>query len=159
MTISQTRNVALSLALSRAIPRSVSICCRGPALPLVSRCHPHVRDMAEQVGLALLFGPEPPCHRLRCRVFEVDAMDDAIELEGRERPIDRRPRGFDRVTLAAKIIGDIPADFEARPPRRKPRPDPACEFSACPFLDHKHADAMQHPVPGHGGRVPPPDQL
>ena len=37
--------------------------------------------MAEQVGLALFFGPEPSGHGLRRRVFVVDAVDDLIELK------------------------------------------------------------------------------
>src|SRR5712664_1578325 len=115
--------------------------------------------MAEQVGLALFFGPEPSGHGLRRRVFVVDAVDDLIKLEGRESPVDRRPRRFDSIALAAEIAGNTPADFKARPARRKPRPDPSSESSACFFLDHEHAHAMQRPMPGHDGRVPPPDQL
>ena len=57
--------------------------------------------MAEQVGLALFFSAEAPGHGLRRRVFVVDAVDDVIELEGREHPIDRRTRRFDSIALAA----------------------------------------------------------
>src|SRR6266481_521565 len=115
--------------------------------------------MAEQVGLALFFGPEAPGYGLRRRVFLVDAVDDVIELEGREGPIDRRTRGFDGIALAAEIAGNAPADFKARPARRKPRAHPANESSAGFFLDHEHARAMQRPVPGDDGCVPPADQL
>jgi hypothetical protein len=59
--------------------------------------------MAEQVEFAPLFGPDPPCHRLRRGVFAVDAMDDLVEFKGRERPVDRRPRRLNRVALAAKF--------------------------------------------------------
>src|SRR5258706_4903302 len=99
--------------------------------------------MAEQVGLALFFGPEPPCHGLRRRVFVVDTVDDPIEIEGRERPIDRRPGRLDCIALAAKFAGDSPADFKAWPTRRKPRSDPSDEFSAGFFLDHEHAGTVQ----------------
>jgi hypothetical protein len=33
-------------------------------LPFVPLCHPHIRDMTEQVDLGSLFGPEPPRHGL-----------------------------------------------------------------------------------------------
>ena len=62
--------------------------------------------MAEQIELAVLFGAEPPRHGLRRRVFAIDAVDDAVELEGRERPVDRRPRRLNRITLAAKPVRD-----------------------------------------------------
>jgi len=62
--------------------------------------------MAEQVGLALFFGAEAPGYGLRRRVFLVDAVDDVIELEGREGPIDRRTRRFDSIALAAEIAGN-----------------------------------------------------
>jgi hypothetical protein len=86
-------------------------------------------------------------------------MDDAIEFEGRERPVDRRPRRFHRIALAAKFAGDAPADFETRPARRKPRPHPPDESSAGFFLDHEHAEAVHHPMPGHDGGVAPADQF
>jgi hypothetical protein len=70
--------------------------------------------MAEQVDLVLLFGAEPPRQGLGRGVFAVDAVDDLVEFEVRERPVDRCPRRFDRITLAAKPAGDAPADFEAR---------------------------------------------
>src|ERR1700686_89820 len=105
--------------------------------------------MTEQVEPASLFGTEPSCHRLRRGVFLVDAGDDAVEFEGRKRPVDRRPRCLTRVALAAKFAGNAPSDFKTRPARWKPRPDPADEFSGRFLLDHEHADTMQHPMPGH----------
>src|SRR3981189_2663865 len=91
--------------------------------PVIAAWDPHVSDMAEQVDLASLFSPEPPRHRLRQRVFAVDDVHDLVELKGRERPIDRRPRRLAGVTLAAKLARDAPADLKTRPARRKPRPD------------------------------------
>jgi hypothetical protein len=115
--------------------------------------------MAEQIGLALLFGPEPPRHGLRRRVFAVDAMDDPVEFEAGERPVDRRPRRLDRIALAAKLTGDAPADFKTGPAWRKSGSYSPDEFAGGFFLDHKHADATQDPMSGHDGRIAPPDQL
>src|ERR1700726_4826242 len=115
--------------------------------------------MAEQVKLISLFGAEPSRHALRRGVFLVDAVDDAVEFEGRKTPIDRCPRGLHRIALAAKLAGDAPADFKTRPARREPRADTADEFAAGFFLDHEHAEAMQGPMPGHDRRVAPSRQL
>jgi hypothetical protein len=115
--------------------------------------------MAEQVDLAALCGPEPARHRLRWGVFAIDAVHDFIEFEGRKRPVDRRPRRLDRITLAAKIARDSPANLETRPARRKPRPHPADIVAGGFFLDYEHTHSMQHPVPGHHGRVAPSCQL
>src|SRR5437764_8580075 len=134
------------------------MCCIWQALPFVSRRHPYIRDMAEQVDLALLFGAEAPGDRLRRDVFAVDAVHDLIELEGRERPIDRCPRRLERVALAAKLAGDTPADLKARPARRKPGSYPPDEFSAGFFLDSKHAGTVQRPMSGHHCRVAPSQQ-
>ena len=57
----------------------------------------------------------------------------AVDLESRKRPVDRRPRRLDRIALAAKLLRNAPADFEARPTRRKPRPHPADVFAATTF--------------------------
>src|SRR3984885_4636095 len=103
--------------------------------------------MPEQIDLVLLAGAEPPRHGLRGDVFAIDAMDDAVDLEGREHPVDGRARRLDGVAPAAKIAGDAPADLEARPARRKPRPDPSDKFASALFLDHEHAEAMQRPMP------------
>src|SRR5664279_2047743 len=103
--------------------------------------------MAEQIELVFLAGAEPPRHGLRRGVFAVDAVDDPIDLETRERPVDRGPRRFDGVALAAKFAGNAPADLKARPARRKPRPDPSHEFAGAFFLDHEQAEAMQRPMP------------
>src|SRR4051794_29560335 len=81
--------------------------------------------MAEQFVLALLFSPEPPRHALRPDVLAVDAVDDMIQLEGGESPIDRRARRLDRVAFVPGLLGNAPADFEMRPPRREPGPDPS----------------------------------
>src|SRR6478672_13430008 len=102
--------------------------------------------MAEQVHLALLFGAEAPGHRLGRGILAVDAVHDLIEFEGCKRPVDRRPRRLERVALAAKLAGDAPADLKARPARRKPGSNPPDEFSACLFLDDKHASAVQRPM-------------
>src|SRR5260370_35325153 len=74
--------------------------------PDIAVRHPHIREMAEQVDLVLFFGAEPPCHRLRCGVFLIDAMDDLVEFEGRDRPANRRPRRLHRRALAAKFPQD-----------------------------------------------------
>src|SRR5258707_8281891 len=71
--------------------------------PDIAVRYPYVSDMAEQVDLVRLFGPEPSCHRLRRGVFLIDAMDNLVEFEGRERPVDRRPRRLQCVALAAKF--------------------------------------------------------
>jgi hypothetical protein len=86
-------------------------------------------------------------------------VHDLIELEGRKRPVDRRPRRLERVALAAKLAGDTPADFKARPARRKPRSNPPDEFPAGFFLDNKHAGTVQRPMSGHHGRVAPSRQF
>src|SRR6266446_7727539 len=127
--------------------------------PSIAPGHPYIRGMAEQVHLALLFGAEAPGHRLGRRIFAVDAVHDLIELEGRERPVDRCPRRLERVALAAKLAGDAPADFKARPARWKPGSYPPDEFSAGFFLDNKHAGAVQRPMSGHHSRVTPSHQF
>jgi hypothetical protein len=78
---------------------------RGRAMPLVSRRHPDIRGMAEQIGLALLFGPEPPRHGLRRRVFAVNAVDDPVEFEAGECPVDRRLTG----DIALGVLRRLPA--------------------------------------------------
>ena len=115
--------------------------------------------MAEQFDLAVLFGSEPPRHALRCGVLAIDAMDHPLDLERGESPVDRRARRLDGVTLALGFPGDAPADLEIRPGRRKPRPDPADEFSAAPFLDREHAGAVQRPVSGHDDSMSPAGHL
>src|SRR6266481_7931995 len=115
--------------------------------------------MAEQIGLALDFGPEPPCHGLGGDILTVDAVDDLLELEGRKRPADRRPRRLERVAVAAKLAGNAPADLKARPARWKPGSYPPDEFSAGFFLDNKHAGAVQRPMSGHHSRVTPSHQF
>src|SRR6266576_3620858 len=127
--------------------------------PSIAPGHPYIRGMAEQVDLALLFGAEAPGHRLRRRIFAVDAVHDLIELEGRKRPVDRCPRRLERVALAAKLAGDTPADLKARPARRKPGSYPPDEFSAGFFLDSKHAGTVQRPMSGHHCRVAPSHQF
>ena len=96
-------------------------------------CHPDIGDVTEQFDLAVLFGTEPPRHALGRGVLAVDAVDHPVDLEGREGPVDRRPRRLDGVALAAGFPGNAPADFKARPARRKPRPDPSDEFPRCTF--------------------------
>src|SRR6185437_12524299 len=111
--------------------------------------------MAEQVDLASLFSLEPPRHRLRGGVFAVDDMDDFVDIEGRERPVDRGARGLQRVTLAAKLPCNTPADLKARPARWEPRPHPPDVFSGLSFLDDEHTDAVQDPMPGQDRGVAP----
>src|SRR6202043_1483676 len=114
--------------------------------------------MAEQVELPFNSGPEASCHALGRDIFAVDTVNDLLDLEIRESPIDRRPRGFGGIALAAKIAGDAPAYFKTRPARRTPRSHPPGEFAAALFLNYKHADAVQQPMPGHDRRVPPSDE-
>src|ERR1700733_11550979 len=80
------------------------------ALPRVARRRPYIGEMPEQIDLVLLAGAEPPRHGLRGDVFAIDAMDDAVDLEGREHQVDGRGRRPDGVAPAAKIAGDAPAD-------------------------------------------------
>ena len=55
--------------------------------------------MAEQFDFTILAGAQPPRHTLRRDVLAIDAVDDLLDVEGRKRPIDRRPRGLGRVPL------------------------------------------------------------
>ena len=114
--------------------------------------------MAEQVDLALLSAPSR--RATACDAEFSRSMQWMIRssLEGRKRPVDRRPRRLDRIALAAKFLRNAPADFKTRPARRTPRPDPSGEFAARLFLDHEHADAVQRPMSGHDRRVAPADQ-
>src|SRR3954454_9548326 len=73
--------------------------------PTLATGDPDVGGMAEQFVLALLFSPEPPRHALRPDVLAVDAVDDMIQLEGGESPIDRRARRLDRVALVLGLLG------------------------------------------------------
>src|SRR6202048_2136956 len=72
----------------------------------------------------------PPRPDLRVQVFAIDPVDDLIEFEIRNCPVDRRPPRLDGVALATKFLCNAPADLEARPGRRKHRPDPAGTFPA-----------------------------
>src|ERR1700675_3967641 len=114
--------------------------------------------MTEQVDLAVNHRPKPPRHALRRGIFAIDAVDDLFDLETRKRPVDRRSRRLDRITLAAKFAGYPPADLKPRPAPGPPPPPPSCEFAGALFLDPKHADAVQHPMPGHDRCVPPADK-
>src|ERR1700742_2168657 len=114
--------------------------------------------MAEQVELAILSGAEPPRHGLRSRVLTVDAVDDPVDLETVERPIDCRPRRLHRVALATEIARDTPADFETRPAQWHPGTDASDKSAGLPFLHHQHPDAVQRPVARHDRRVTPPGE-
>jgi hypothetical protein len=50
--------------------------------------------MAKQIVLLLFFSAEPPSDSLRGAVLAINAMDDAVQFEGRKRPIDCRSRGL-----------------------------------------------------------------
>src|SRR5258706_14106539 len=102
--------------------------------------------MAEQVDLMLLDGAKSPRHRLRWRVFAIDAVEDLVEVEGGKRPVDRRPRRLERVAFAAKLAGNTPADLKNRPTPRKQRFYPTDIFSAGFFLDHKHPRTLPSPI-------------
>src|SRR6185437_11025395 len=82
-------------------------------------------------------------------------MDDPVEFERRERPVDRCPRCLDRIPFAAKLLRDSPADLEAWPRGRKERTDTSGECPGRFFLDHEHADAMQHPMSRHDRGIAP----
>src|SRR5258708_25490640 len=99
--------------------------------------------MAEQVDLMLLDGAKSPRHRLRWRVFAIDAVADLVEFEGGKRPVDRLPRRLQRVAFAAKFAGNTPADLKTRPTGRKPRSYPTDIIFAGFFLDHKHARPLR----------------
>ena len=117
--------------------------CRGRAMPLVSRRHPDIRGMAEQIGLALLFGPEPPRHGLRRRVFAVNAGDDPVEFEAGECPVDRRPRGL--ISLPAICFIRLTGDIALGVLRRLPAADTqinARGFSA--FAPARSVPALAH---------------
>src|SRR3954454_13550228 len=128
-------------------------------LPFIAMCYPDIREMAKQIELVLLFSAQPPSDRLRGGVLAIDAMNDPLQFEGRERPVDCPSRRLRRVSLAAKLASYTPADLKSRPARRKPGSHPSDEFSAGVFLDHKHADAVQHPMSRHDGRVAPSCQF
>jgi len=68
-----------------------------------------------QLGLAALAGTQPAGHGLRGHIRGVDAMDDLLELEICERPIGCRPRRFDGIAFAAKLLSDAPSHLKARP--------------------------------------------
>ena len=100
----------------------------------------------------------PAAARRSCdgALLAIDAVDDLVDLEGREHPVDRRPRRFHRITLAAEFVGDAPADLKARPPRRRPRPD-AADITC--RLDFSSTTNMPKPCsaqcPDHHGGVAP----
>src|SRR5689334_21703078 len=93
------------------------------ASPGLAQRHPDIGRLAQQDSLAILARAQPPGDGLRRHVHIVDAMDDFVDLEGGKHPIDRRPRRFYRITLAAAFRGDAPTDLETRPLRRRKWPD------------------------------------
>src|SRR6185437_15354846 len=99
------------------------------ARPFAPVRDPDIGRMTQQRGFALDYRAEPPRHGLRPRIGAVDAVNDLLQLEGRKRPVDRGPRGFDGIALAAKLLRNPPADLEAGPARRKERADAADELS------------------------------
>src|SRR5437879_2240595 len=86
-------------------------------------------------------------------------MDNLVGLEGRKHPVDRRPRGFHRVALAAVLFGDTPTNLKAGPARRRPRPDTPDTIATRSFFDGEHAETMQRPVSGNHRRVAPATDL
>src|SRR5262245_13488734 len=82
-------------------------------------------------------------------------MDDLVDLEHRKRPVDRRPRRFHGIALAASGAIDAPADLKARPARRAPRPDAADILAARFFLDSEHAETVQRPMSRYHRSVAP----
>ena len=94
-----------------------SICADQPfhLLRLVTQSRRHGRTVRFRDPC---WRPSRRATRLRRDVLAIDAVDDLVDLEGRKRPVDRRPRRFDRIALAAKFVGDAPADLKARPARR-----------------------------------------
>src|SRR5579859_72478 len=62
--------------------------------------HPQIRHMAEQLDLALNGRPESPGHGLRGDVFRADGVDDPVDFETCEGPIDRGACRLDRVAPA-----------------------------------------------------------
>src|SRR5690349_9195207 len=108
--------------------------------------HPDIGGMAEQDGFAFDGCAEPPRDRLRRDILAIDAVQDLLQLEGRKRPVDRGPRRFDRISPAAKLLRDSPADLKARPARRKERTDATDELARRFLLDREHAETEQHPM-------------
>jgi hypothetical protein len=98
--------------------------------------------MAEQVDLAFDRRSEVLCHLLRGDVLRADGVDDLVDLETRKDPIDGGRRGLDRVALAAKALGDSPADFKAGPTCGNLRSHEPDIVTGLFFLDHKQAEAV-----------------
>src|SRR4051812_7584483 len=82
-------------------------------------------------------------------------MDHAFDLEGGERPVDRRARRFAGIAFAPGLPCDAPADLEIRPGGRKPGAYSSDELAAMPFLDREHSRPVDGPMPGHDNRMPP----
>src|SRR4051812_41089275 len=57
--------------------------------PPIAPGHPEIGGMAEQFDLAVLVGAQPSRHALGGDVLAVDAMNDPVEFEIGERPVDR----------------------------------------------------------------------
>src|SRR5918999_3140127 len=99
------------------------------------------------INFAIPPRPQPPRDGLRRCVDGFDAMNDLVDLEGREHPVDRCPRRFHRVALAAVFAVDAPADLKTRPPRWAPRPDAADIAAARVFLDGENYGNVPRPMP------------
>ena len=114
------------------------------------------RRLAEQIDLAFPAARPAAARRLVTAAFSrsMQWMISSISNVAND-PVDRRPRRFDRITLAAAFAGDAPADLKARPARRIQRPDASDKSAACFFLDREHAEAMQRPMPRDDGGVAP----
>ena len=119
---------------------------RGLTFPLLRRSPISRRD-----GRTIRF--LDPCWRfdraphLRRDALAIDAVDDLIDVEGRERrSIDAaRPRPH---SLATKFVGDNPANFEASPvmARRVPQ--------ACRMISPRpRTFGRERPMSGHHDRV------
>jgi len=102
--------------------------------------------MAEQFNIALRPRPQPPGYGLRRGIFAIDAVNDPFDVEGCERPVDRSPRRLDRKTLAGNSFA-IPQPT-SKPASRGDHGRPSRRTFRKLFLDHEHAGAMQHPMPG-----------
>src|SRR6188472_486080 len=86
-------------------------------------------------------------------------MDDFADLKVGKHPVDRRPRRFHGVTLAAVCAVDAPADFKTRPARWAPWPDATDIAAARFFLDGEHAETVECPMPRYDSGVAPAADL
>src|SRR5690606_16649422 len=98
---------------------------------------------------------EPPRHLLRGEVVRVDAMDDLVPSELRERPVDRRDRGFGGIAPAPGVAMEGVADLGARPAVWLPWPHLPHPATAVLLEHREHRETLHGPCPRHLQETPP----